>query len=102
MGNPPKQLQVSVLFGDSDVASIFAELLEAQGATVQFLSKPEEIPAQTHIVTEPRFFPAVRPEQYGQCLIVGNKEVVKDLPTLSLARPLTEEGVEAALAKLLQ
>ncbi len=93
---------VSVLFSDSDVASIFAELLEAQGAEVSFLSSSAQLTGKTRIVTEPRYFPEISPDQYRHCLIVGNREAVKGLPTLALARPLTEESVEQALAKLMQ
>lgn len=92
---------VSILFRDSDVASIFAELLEAQGAAVSFLCSAEQLSGKTRIVTEPLYFPNLSPEQYGRCLIVGNRDAVKDLPTLSLARPLTEENVEKALSTLM-
>lgn len=84
------------------MASIFAEIFEAQGANVSFLSEGAAYQDSTHIVTEPHFLPSIPPSLYSRCLVVGNREVVKSLPTLSLARPLTEASVESAIAALLQ
>lgn len=93
---------VGILFRDSDVASIFAEIFEAQGATVCFLTEGDKYQEDTRIVTEPHFLPSIPPSLYARCLVVGHREAVKNLPTLSLARPLTEESVENAIAALLE
>ena len=104
MQTPPNNKDtelVGIFFTDSDVASIFTELLQSQGAPACMLSDPTELRNHTRIITEPRYFPEIRPEHYQKCLIVGNKDCLLSLPLPTLSRPLTEEKVLDALAAFL-
>ena len=90
-----------MFFADGDVASIFAELLEVQGVPVQVLASPGELADHNRVITEPRYVKEIAPDNYPRCLVVGNKECLNGLPTLSLSRPLTAEKVEQALRAFL-
>jgi len=99
--NTPCPAPVGVFFADGDVASIFAELLEVQGVPVQVLASPGELSQHSRVITEPRYVREIAPDHYRHCLVVGNKECLTGLPTLSLSRPLTAEKVEQALRAFL-
>ena len=92
---------ISILFEDELVTELFSQLLEAVGEKTQILADLSELNSTSKIVTEPQYFAQIEKSLHDQCLIVGNKEVLKGIPALSLSRPLTEEKIEEALASFL-
>jgi hypothetical protein len=93
---------VSICFADPMINHLFSELLEARGVRTRIVSDITEAVKETKIITEPQFFPDLEPSQRTSCLIVGNKESLKEVEALSLSRPLTEEKIESALADFLK
>ena len=92
---------VGILFEDGAISEVFCALLEARGVSAHVLSGTHELPGETAIITEPQFFPLLDQLHRRSCLVVGNKNSLREIPALSLSRPLTEEKVEEALARFL-
>lgn len=92
---------VSILFAEPQITCLFSELLKAKGVDTKILNSPQEILHSGKLITEPQYIGQIDPSHHKRCLLVGNKEVLKGLNTLSLTRPLTEEKVEKALSLLL-
>lgn len=92
---------VCILFADEVINELFAELLAVRGVDACIVHSMTAVPENARIITEPHFFPEIPPTMRHHCLIVGNKEALKGLPTYALSRPLTEEKIETALGQLL-
>lgn len=92
---------VCILFSDGVINELFAELLSVRGVDACIVHSMEGVPENARIITEPHFFPEIPPTMRHHCLIVGNREALKGLPTYALSRPLTEEKIETALGQLL-
>ena len=80
---------------------LFSELLEARGVKTAIVPTIEAAAKETKIITEPQFFPEVETTRHAACLVVGNKDSLRNLNVLSLSRPLTEDKIETALAQFL-
>jgi len=93
---------VSICFADPTINDLFSALLEARGVKTAIVTTVDQAPKETKIITEPQFFPQLDAERHNACLVVGNKESLKNLNVLSLSRPLTEEKIETALAQFLR
>lgn len=92
---------VSICFADPVINHLFSELLEARGVKTAIVPSVDAAAKETKIITEPQFLPDVEVSRRSTCLVVGNKESLKNLDVLSLSRPLTEEKIETALAQFL-
>lgn len=92
---------VSICFADPVINHLFSELLEARGVKTAIVPSVGAAPKETKIITEPQFFPSIDAARHSACLVVGNKDALKNLNVLSLSRPLTEEKIETALAQFL-
>ena len=93
---------VSILFEDRVITHLFSELLKVRGVETKIISDISQVTGETRIITEPQYFPEIPNELQNKCLIVGDKEAVKELPTASLERPLTEDKIENALLDFLK
>lgn len=93
---------VTICFEDRSITQLFAELLEVRGIRTQVVESPGDLPTDSKIITEPQFLSLLTPEQKQHCLIVGNPDAARDTEILLLARPLTEEKIESAIARLLK
>jgi hypothetical protein len=100
------KVEVTILFHDPEINSIFAALVEGGDVVT---SVPAAVPyaishgtaKNTKIITEPDYLPMIPKELHGSCLVVGPAEQVRNLDTQTLSQPLTEEKVERALVALL-
>lgn len=93
---------VAIYFEEPSITALFAELLEANGCNTRTLTDITEVAKHTRIVTEPQYFSHLKPDHYNDCLLVGNKNALKDLPVLTLSRPLTEDKIESAISQFLK
>jgi len=93
---------VFILFLDSEIKTLFSELLSARGIKNEVIYSMTEFKSGTKIITEPIYFPQIPDKDRSKCLIVGNGSSLKDMNGICLPRPLTEEKIEEALAELLK
>ena len=101
MVNSRENLEVTVLFGEPDINLLFSELLRTRGVTTSIVDSPAAVNPSTKVITEPQFYSRLNPEIQKHCLVVGNKDALREVHALSLSRPLTEEKIEEALSKFL-
>ena len=92
---------VGIYFEDPVINQLFAELLRVRGVEASVLHTLEDADSETRIITEPQFFPEIPNAQRRSCLVVGNRDAVKDLEAHALTRPLTEEKIDSALKAFL-
>ena len=96
-----EKLEVTILFRDARINDAFAALLEAEGVMTSVPSGMPKNFGTSRIITEPDYFPAIPSELHGKCLVVGPAEALKNLPTLTLSQPLTEDKIERVLGRFL-
>lgn len=101
MNQTQRETTIFVLFEDEDVNLILSELLGSRGVTPCVISQVAELPADSKIVTEPKYFDGLNNAQRKNCLVIGNKTSLENIEALCLSRPLTEEKVERALSEFL-
>ena len=99
--NSPDFSPVCILFSDEVINELFAELLAVRGVEACIVHSIKAVPEHARIITEPHFFTEIPAAMRHHCLLVGNKDALKGLPTYALSRPLTEEKIETALGQLL-
>ena len=96
---------VWVCFHEHLISCLFADLLESRGVPAKIVSGLIEPDQLTRIITEPKYFVTLSPDQQRHCLIVGTPESLapyRGNGTNTLARPLSEEKIDTALAQLLR
>ncbi|MDC0358501.1 hypothetical protein OAO01_06765 [Oligoflexia bacterium] len=96
-----KHCTIAICFEEPAITFLFSKLLQANGCTTTVLEKVSDLAGDAKIITEPQYFPQIQKEYQDRCLLVGNKDAVKDLPVLTLSRPLTEAKIEHALEHFL-
>lgn len=95
--------EVSICFEDPTINLLFSELLEVRGIRTHILAGILDFTGVNKIVTEPQFYPCLDSEQRQRCLIVGNKDALRELKDgIPLSRPLTEDKVEEAISQFLR
>lgn len=95
---------VWVCFHEHLISCLFADLLESRGIPAKIVSGLIEHGQLPKIITEPRYFVALSPDQQRHCLVVGTPESLapwRGNGTHTLSRPLSEEKIDTALAQLL-
>lgn len=92
---------VAVCFADPNITHLFAALLEARGVHAQVVSNLNELSNSTKIITEPMMLPNDLNTFKEKILVIGNHLMNDQADIISLARPLTEEKIDRALAQLL-
>lgn len=93
---------VAVCFRDPSINALFADLLQVRGIKAKTFTEIYDVEQATKIITEPIFLPDLTPSQMKKCLVVGNKDLLNDLESVTLARPLTEEKINAAISAFLK
>jgi hypothetical protein len=93
---------VSVCFADRRIGELFIELLRARGVCAESIEDFGVLAAETRIITEPSFLPALPQCLLPRTLLVGNCSPASAGTALVLTRPLTEDKVERALRSFLR
>jgi hypothetical protein len=94
--------EVAVFFEDPKINLLFSDLLKARGVATRIINCAENLTCAAKIISDPQYFHLLRGWQPQNCLIIGNKEVVKGLNAITLSRPLTETKIELAIAELMK
>lgn len=96
---------VCVCFHEHLISCLFADLLEARGVPTKIVDDFIDPGQVIKIITEPQYFGTLSPDQQRHCLVVGTPESLapyRKNGTNTLCRPLSEEKIDAALARLLK
>lgn len=94
--------KIFVCFTDPQISEIFAQLMETQTALVERINRLSEYDGVSRIVTETRFAKRLPAQAAQRCLLVGEEQELTAHAGIKLAKPLTEEAVEEALAQFRQ
>jgi hypothetical protein len=95
--------EVSICFEDQTINLLFSELLEVRGVRTHILDNIYDFSGENKIVTEPQYYGCLDSLQRQRCLIVGNKDALRELKDgIALSRPLTEDKVEEAISLFLR
>jgi hypothetical protein len=93
--------QIAICFQDDTINYLFAGLLESRGVHTTIVETVENLSPSTRLITEPLYLGHLSSDSLQHCLVVGNKESLKGLSTVTLSRPLTEEKIENAISEFL-
>ena len=63
--------KVAICFSDDRINAAFADLLRSRGINAMIVDNPDELDAETKIITEPIYFPDIRTDAKTNCLVVG-------------------------------
>jgi hypothetical protein len=95
--------EVSICFEDPTINLLFSELLEVRGIRTHILESIEHFSGSSKLVTEPQYYSSLASDQRQRCLIVGNKDALRELKDgVPLSRPLTEDKIEEAIRQFLR
>jgi len=95
--SPPNK--IFVCFTDPRITEIFAQLMETQASLVERINRLSDYDGVSRIVTETRFAQRLPAQAIQRCLLVGEEQELVTHPGIKLAKPLTEDAVEEALAQ---
>lgn len=98
--NGREYYSVAVLFADPMITYLFASLLQARGVQTQVVHDADEVDESIKVITEPQYYSQLPPAAQRHCLLVCSKEPTES-DVICLSQPLTEDKVEAALARFL-
>ncbi len=94
--------EVGVCFNDQQITDLFSELLKAHGIKTRIIEDLIELPFCSKVITEPRYFPLVSEISRSRSLVVGEKDDLNELESLTLSRPLTESKIQLAITEFLR
>ena len=100
-GEEERDPVVSIYFEDPDISELFSRLLEVRGISTKMPACINDIQPGDRVITEPQYYSSLEQASSKNCLLVGNKNVLRDLDAVLLSRPLTEEKIESAISEFL-
>jgi len=93
---------IAILFSEPIISRLFAELLLAMGESVRILHQVRKLAPGERVVTEVKYAGKLGVSSPTDCVVVGDPTALADIDAIRLPQPLSEEGVESALAQLLR
>ena len=93
---------IAICFEEETINLLFSELLNVRGVKTEILESIDDFSGKMKLITEPQFLDSIPHKHHHRCLVVGNKDRLVGLESITLSRPLTEEKIEQALRNLLR
>ncbi|MCB0352847.1 MAG: hypothetical protein KDD64_04955 [Bdellovibrionales bacterium] len=93
---------VAICFEDRSITILFARLLDSMGVPIRLLNEISELEERNKVITERQFYDQLREGKRKDSLVIGLPQALSGVEGVGLSQPLTEEKIEAALARFLE
>jgi hypothetical protein len=93
---------IFICFEHPEISLLFQSLINSMGFVTRCIAHPQHCLPLGRLITEPKFFENLPTQCKANCLVVGDREVVRKLSTLYLDTPLTENKIRKAIQAFLE